>query len=494
MAPQSWHGQRKAPENRLPRYCSKSPHAVSKKHIYRRSPPLWRRKWDSWRPNRLSDRHTRLEPLFSSLSVKDRSSGSDKSQYSLEKPPLLAPNAREQSCFEITNGAFDIHRNAPSPKNYDDLKAVGSFEIVSSDSDPQVVPLVSPFGKQINPTPVTSSFGRPTPLCHSSSRRHCLRTFREMGTPSPAVFSTSSKPAAFGSQLEPVLDEMATLLQLIQQNPGRSKELLRVVSKHLHEHPKKQQENKKWLSHRLQQHLSPVAPLVATIPGGGDSPPHGPFDAFRGHMVDRPCINTVALSSCASGMTTRSVSAIPEIIQPDPAAPQMPQTPVLKPRSLADDDDDDDKTISGPSRLSDRMSELNLSSQEDSADTSPCCPGVGHSCDHWLASYYDTLATLSPSTLSPEDWQAIHAVFPHSPKSVQSMDLNEESSWPHSNGDSGHNTDHIESTAMHSGDNRAFQEQNNGKGDSGTITPASGHVHSPATKPYNHHLAYQFLS
>ncbi|WEW60709.1 hypothetical protein PRK78_006196 [Emydomyces testavorans] len=405
------------------------------------SPPRWKRKGDYWRPNRVLDNPSnRLEPMFSSLSVddwrEDNREGCD-----LQKKPQISPNTRELSFAEIMNGAFDSNCSPQLLKNGASLKPPDPFDIESPNTKPEM-DISSPFEKGKKSIPRAPLFGRHTPCYLSSEPASLSVPPNAIYLPPPALRETSSEAVTAGFASGPPLTseprEMTRLLEMIEQNPGRSKELADLVFDFLGKYPKTSQgtapkaNGTGFAARYIHQNKaqSPVSPQVATIAGGGDSPPRYPNDTFRGHMVERPDVNMGGISSaCASGTTTRSTTVVLDDIQ----ANQAPSTPVLEPLSLPSSHHATPKPRASKPTPNLKLTCLHTKNKHPPA--SPLRGGAGPCCDSWMASYYSTLSSLTPGTLSPEDWRAIRSALAPSPESPKLFDVDGVKPWSHTNSD-----------------------------------------------------------
>ncbi|EER23479.1 hypothetical protein CPC735_048490 [Coccidioides posadasii C735 delta SOWgp] len=404
------HGHRNPPDRWVPQYRRTNSHVIYRKSTGPRSPPKWRRRPDYWRPNNelYSPPSVDLEPTFSSLSIDDRWRGEDVHHSPQKISTELSPDAREKAFAEIINGAFDseslyLGKSAPP-------RLAGPSETESSGIG-KTGPIYRPCEEKIESLPREPSPGRPN---HPYSS--CEKPLQ-----SPSIDSSAS--TIDGTVHQP--EEMKRLMRMIRLNPNRSKELADLVYDFLYRRTKVSQEANFEKCNGLQAKLqqlrgsSPILPQVATLSGGGDSPPRRPGGMFRGHMIDKPDPDIHSgLSAHASEATTRDTSAAVEDVE------LIPPTPLPGPHDFAPRHSVASNPTSG---VSDHPSNSTISytRRDGSPLPEPLCPGAGPCCDHWIATYYNTLAALSPSSLSPEDWRAVRSALASSPESPPPFDLNE---------------------------------------------------------------------
>lgn len=305
VVPRSWHGQRYESQRGFPRNHFKYRNAVLKGSSRRcPSPSFHGRKRDYWRPYmKPKGRFERMESMFSSLSVSDHTESFD-GHNSREELRMLAHDVKGEPFSKPRNGFFDANCSSNSRRSLETLRPPNSHDSTNTEHSKRLL-LASAY------LPPSSPPTAPHALLpgFSYSRRQTSR----IGLTHDSWRPSESK-------------EMTRLLRMIRQNPDRCKELTDLVREFLNEYPRVPQEtaplrygpgyDSRSSSRRgPNKERSPAFPRVATIAGGGDSPPRPPYDAFKGHMIDRLDFMGIGLSTCASGPTTRSPSAIVEEIE-----------------------------------------------------------------------------------------------------------------------------------------------------------------------------------
>ncbi|EEP80508.1 predicted protein [Uncinocarpus reesii 1704] len=396
-APRSWHGQHDPRAGRLPRYRPRIPNVIFKRSTHPRSPKRCRRR-PRWRQNKLSDDTANpLRSMFSSLSVNDQKAETGVDCTPEKKFQACSPNTRERSFAEIINGALDQNPSGEASGFPNPFGNPGRhpFQPTLNASSPEIK--VEPI------SPVSLFSGPPQP-------RSQMPTTGALGN-----FGFGSDQNLFGPK-----EPSRRLLELVRLNHHRSKELAELVDNFLRRYPGYSQEqhpktsgNSHGSDHEGQDNggFLPVAPYVATIPGGGDSPPRYPNGTFRGHMVDQPDAMQPVLSSHASQATTRSTSVAAE----EERYPYVPPTPVLAPRDI--EFRNSWKLDSGALHAPFSNSGL---VRDGCALRNPLCSGRNPCSGHCIT---NTFAALPPEISSPEELRRVRCSLAPSPEPARQFSM-----------------------------------------------------------------------
>lgn len=296
VSPLCRHAQRYRCGKRTSRkhYRSRSNPSRRYSHCYPSPPHRCRRRDDFWRSEkRRNDHPTKLERMFSSLSVTDHDGDSEEFTSHCQRGEfqMFSRGSKGKPCSRC------VDCESRSPASIESRKTLRPQSSQVSPSSTRTKDLLLSSAYAQPPSPPTAAHSLLPTLIHPE-RQDRRRNYNHNLT-------TASK-----------LEEMERLLQMIRQNPDRCKELAELVCKFLKRHPKTSRETTSlchgtgytsYISYEADHELSPVALKVATVAGGGNSPPRPPHDGFKGHMVDDA---STVLSTCASGPTTRAPSAI----------------------------------------------------------------------------------------------------------------------------------------------------------------------------------------
>lgn len=254
----------------------------------------------------------------------------------------VSPKTRERSFTDIMNGAFDLAKSPMSlGRKLSKPTQSGQFfhhSLDEPDSDTETPMMVCPDPAQAGRKVASSSEGSPfvklprSALASSSSEEN-----DSVPSLSPATETTHQDQAVtvgFGllpTSMPPDQPELDLLLKMMRRNTEQSKKMTDLITKLMEKTSSKSQETapvKGEINQLPVKQLNdgrdfPAGPQVATLAGGGDSPPHNASNPFRGHMIDRldfdmggttSIDNSVLSPKCASETTTgKSASGVDEL-------------------------------------------------------------------------------------------------------------------------------------------------------------------------------------